>query len=123
MIIVSQDQCNVVNFANVINIGIEEKSTLTEIVQIVAETNGHSVTLGKYENEVRAQEVLQDLLQKLNGQKYLLKPRKKIDNATILEAKKYFEKINNIDLIVDDQNFEIISTGNNRTIIYQMPEK
>lgn len=38
MIIVSQDKCNFVNFDNVINIGLEERSTLTDVIQITAET-------------------------------------------------------------------------------------
>ncbi len=60
MIIVSQDRCNFVNFDNVINIGLEERSTLTDVIQITAETSGHAVILGKYEEE-RAKEVLNEI--------------------------------------------------------------
>ena len=61
MTIVSQDKCNFVNFDNVINIGLEERSTLTDVIQITAETSGHAVILGKYE-EKRAKAILQEIV-------------------------------------------------------------
>lgn len=62
MIIVSQDKYNVLNFNTTVNIGLEEISTLNDIVQVTAETNGNAVVLGKYKNEERAKEVLEDMV-------------------------------------------------------------
>lgn len=62
MIIVSQDKYNVLNFDTTVNIGVEEISTLNDIVQISAQTNGNTVVLGRYENKERAKEVLQEIV-------------------------------------------------------------
>ena len=63
MIIVSQDKYNILNFDTTINIGVEEISTLNDIVQISAQTNGNTIIIGKYETEERAKEVLQEIIQ------------------------------------------------------------
>ena len=62
MIIVSQDKYNILNFDTTVNIGVEEISTLNDIVQISAQTNGNTIVLGKYETEERAKEVLQEII-------------------------------------------------------------
>ena len=62
MIIVSQDKYNVLNFDTTVNIGVEEITTLNDIVQISAQTNGNTIILGKYETEERAKEVLQEII-------------------------------------------------------------
>ena len=59
----------------------------------------------------------------MNSQKYLLKPKVNVDDEITQKAKQYFEKINKIDLIIDDKNFNIIPIGNNETIIYEMPKE
>ncbi len=64
MIIVSQDKYNILNFDTTVNIGVEEISTLNDIVQISAQTNGNTIVLGKYETEERAKEVLQEIVNK-----------------------------------------------------------
>lgn len=63
MIIVSQDKYNILNFDTTVNIGVEEITTLNDIVQISAQTNGNTIVLGKYETEERAKEVLQEIKQ------------------------------------------------------------
>lgn len=62
MIIVSQDKYNILNFDTTVNIGIEEITTLDSIVQISAQTNGNTIVLGRYKNEKRAKEVLQEIV-------------------------------------------------------------
>lgn len=62
MLIVSQDKYNILNFDTTVNIGVEEISTLNDIVQISAQTNGNTIILGKYKTEERAKEVLQAII-------------------------------------------------------------
>ncbi len=64
MIIVDQSKCNIINFDKIINVGIEEKSTLTDETEISAQTNGYTIVLGKYKTEERAKEVLQEITRK-----------------------------------------------------------
>lgn len=61
MIIVSQDKYNILNFDTTVNVGVEEITTLRDIVQISAQTNGNTVILGEYATEERAKEVLQEI--------------------------------------------------------------
>ena len=56
MLIIDQSKSNIVNLDRTINIGIEEKSTLTDETEISAQTDGYTVILGKYETETRARE-------------------------------------------------------------------
>lgn len=62
MIIVSQDKYNILNFDTTVNIGIEEITTLSDIVQISAQTNGNTIILGKYKTEKKAKEILQEII-------------------------------------------------------------
>ena len=64
MLILDQSKSNIVNVERTINIGIEEESTLTDVVTILAESDGYSIVLGRYENEERAKKVLQEILNK-----------------------------------------------------------
>ena len=70
MIIVSQDKYNILNFDTTVNIGVEEISTLNDVVQISAQTNGNAVILGKYKTEERAKEVLQEIVELYNKIEY-----------------------------------------------------
>jgi hypothetical protein len=125
MIILSQDEKKIVSTDNLNYIEFEEKEMNynSYIYIITANFTKEQIRLGKYKTFERAKEVLQDLLKKMNSQKYLLKPKSNIDNETIQSAKQYFENINKIDLIIDDKNFNIIPIGNNETIIYEMPKE
>lgn len=129
MIIVSQNKESIINFNNVSSIEIfhyEERNKHEKInkYQIYSHYAEHKFALlGEYETKGRAKEVLKELLQNMNTQKFLLKPKAKLPQEIIKGAKKYFEELNNIDLIVNDENFEIIPVGNNKTIIYEMPPK
>ena len=63
MIIVSQDEDRIFNFANIIYITVNEKN------EIVATTNWNdnadgAYELGKYKTEERAKEVLEDIVNK-----------------------------------------------------------
>lgn len=63
MLIVSQDKDNIVNFSNIVSIGIEDFD-LNEnnyYQRITAETLGTAVVLGDYKTEERAKEVLEEI--------------------------------------------------------------
>lgn len=120
MIIVSQDKETIINFENITRISIVppvEKGYKYSIA-----ING-CLDLGYYTSKERAKEVLRDLLKRMNNQKFLMKPKRNIKQETIEAAKVYFENINGVDLIIDDNNFEIIPINKDNTIIYEMPEK
>lgn len=78
MIIVSQDKYNILNFDATVNIGIEEITTLSDIVQISAQTNGNTIILGKYKTEKRAKEILQEIINVIS--------LKELKNKTFEEA-------------------------------------
>ena len=125
MIILSQDEKKIVSTDNLNYIEFEEKEMNynSYIYIITANFTKEQIRLGKYKTYERAKEVLQDLLQKMNSQKYLLKPKVNVDDEMMQNAKQYFEKINKIELIIDDKNFNIIPIENNETIIYEMPKE
>ena len=125
MIILSQDEKKIVSTDNLNYIEFEEKEMNynSYIYIITANFTKEQIRLGKYKTYERAKEVLQDLLQKMNSQKYLLKPKVNVDDEMMQNAKQYFEKINKIELIIDDKNFNIIPIENNETIIYEMPKQ
>lgn len=125
MIILSQDEKKIVSTDNLNYIEFEEKEMNynSYIYIITANFTKEQIRLGKYKTYERAKEVLQDLLQKMNSQKYLLKTKVNVDDEIMQNAKQYLEKINKIDLIIDDKNFNIIPIGNNETIIYEMPKE
>lgn len=125
MIILSQDEKKIVSTDNLNYIEFEEKEMNynSYIYIITANFTKEQIRLGKYKTYERAKEVLQDLLQKMNSQKYLLKQKVNVDDEIMQNAKQYFERINKIDLIIDDKNFNIIPIGNNETIIYEMPKE
>ena len=118
MVIVNQDKDWIFNFDNTTSIGIDEDNTL-KVISIAGKWN----ILGSYKTRERAKEILQDILENLNEQRYLLKPKTILKDVSIEDAKEYFEEINNIKLIATDNLFDIESTGNNEIIIYQMPEE
>ena len=64
MIIVSQDKDNIVNFDNIVSIGLNDFDIDREATfqRITAETIGTSVVLGDYKTEERAKEVLQEII-------------------------------------------------------------
>ena len=72
MIIVSQDEDRIFNFANIIYITVNEKN------EIVATTNWNdnadgAYELGKYETEERAKEILADIYAKISEGKTVYK--------------------------------------------------
>lgn len=64
MIIVSQDKDNIVNFDNIVSIGINDFDIDRETTfqRITAETMGTTTVLGDYKTESRAKEVLQEIV-------------------------------------------------------------
>ena len=64
MIIVSQNKDNIVNFNNVVSVGIEDFDLNNKncFQRITAETLGTSVALGDYKTEERAKEVLEEII-------------------------------------------------------------
>ena len=125
MIIVNQNKDEFVNFDNIMCVNItncEEDGYLISAGFIVGRDDNYR-ELGYYATEERAKDVLRDLLKCMNNQKFLMKPKIKTNQKTIEAAKVYFENINGIDLIIDDNNFEIIPIYKNNTIIYEMPKE
>lgn len=122
MVIIGQEGKTIINFKRINFLNIEEadNSKFNILINYGDDMEGMIAT---YETEERAKEVLRDLLKSMNKQKFLMKPKINIDQQTIEEAKVYFENINGIDLIIDDNNFEIIPINKDNTIIYEMPEK
>lgn len=128
MVIVSQDKTMILNYKNIETIGIGNPLDNDEgkFIILVDTVSDNQYKIAQYDTEERAKEVLQELLQKMNYKKYLLKPKAKkvnLDQRTIEAAKKYFERINEIKLIIDDDKFEIVPIGNNDTIIYEIPKE
>lgn len=74
MIIVSQDKDNIVNFDNVVSIGIEDFDLNDKncFQRITAETLGTSVLLGDYKTEERAKEVLKEITKKYENSMWRL---------------------------------------------------
>lgn len=122
MLIISQERKTIINFERINFLNIEEadNSKFNILINYGDDMEGIIAT---YETEDRAKEVLHDLLKSMNKQKFLMKPKINVEQKTIEAAKDYFENINGIDLIIDDNNFEIIPINKDNTIIYEMPEK
>ena len=77
--------------------------------------------LGTYKSKERALEVLDEIQNKIKGI-YLLKPETLINTSIIEEAKDYYEKLNNIDIITCDNNFTITPINSN-VIVYEIPKE
>ena len=128
MVIVSQDKTMILNYENIEAIGIgnpleNDEGKFTILVDTISD-NQYKIAM--YDTEERTKEVLQELLKKMNSKKYLLKPKAKkvkLDQRTMEAAKKYFERINEIKLIIDDENFGIVPIGNKETIIFEIPKE
>lgn len=56
MLILSQDKNGIVNLTNITSILVENKELIARV------TNGHKATLGEYDTEERAKEVLQEII-------------------------------------------------------------
>ena len=119
MVIVSQDKDIIINYSNVEMIGLDPDNKK----EIFCTFSEGAEKVGTYKTEERAKEVLQDILKKVNSQKYLLKPKVRVPKDMIKDAKKYFEKLNGIELIVNDNIFDIVPVGNNQEVIYEMPKE
>ncbi len=78
--------------------------------------------LGSYQSKERALEVLDEMQNKIRG-KFLLKSKTILKPETTKSAKKYFEDLNNIDLIAGDKNFDIVPINYTDTVIYEMPKE
>lgn len=122
MLIISQEGKTIINFKRINFLNIEEadNNKFNILINYGDDMEGIIAT---YETEERAKEVLRDLLKSMNKQKFSMKPKINLDQKTIEAAKVYFENINGIDLIIDDNYFEIIPINKDNTIIYEMPEK
>lgn len=67
MIIVSQDKDCIVNFDNIVSIGMEDFSDSSPWQRITAETLGTAVVLGDYKTEERAKEVIQEIIKEYSS--------------------------------------------------------
>lgn len=90
------------------------------IVFIPSRTNGRA-TLGTFKTDKRALEVLNEIQDKIKMLLYL-KPKSHLQLKEIEAGKRYFEKMNGIDFITCDNNFEIEPITTN-VIIYEMPQE
>lgn len=79
------------------------------------------VYLGGYKTEERALQVIDEIQNKMK-QQFLLKPTTMMNQKDILGGKNYFEMINDANMIVTDNNFEI-EPINSEVIFYQMPKE
>ena len=97
-----------------------------DIIRDAFNVDGYMLTtdkllLGIYKTKERAIEVLDEIQNKIKNQ-YLLKSKETIELSIIESAKNYYEDLNNIDIIVCDDNFEIKPINTN-VIIYEMPKE
>ena len=97
-----------------------------DIIREIASVEGYLLTtdkllLGTYKSKERALEVLDEIQNKIKGI-YLLKPETLVNTSTIEQAKDYYEKLNNIDIITYDNNFTILPINSN-VIVYEMSEE
>ena len=97
-----------------------------DIIRDAFNVDGYMLTtdkllLGIYKTKERALEVLDEIQNEIKNQ-YLLKPKETIELPIIESAKNYYEHLNNIDIIVCDDNFEIKPINTN-VIIYEMPKE
>lgn len=124
MVIIGQEDKTIINFKRINFLNIEEADN-NKFNILINYGNDMEGIIATYETEERAKEVLRDLLKSMKKQRFLMKPRISIsiEQQVIEAAKIYFERINGIDLIIDDNNFEIIPINKDNTIIYEMPEK
>lgn len=125
MIIISQNQDEIINFDNVMSISIFdcENGQFALFAAFIVGRDDNYRELGYYESEERAKEVLSEILKNVNSQKFFLKPKINSAEGIIEDAKKYFEKINNIDLVIEDNAFEITPINSQNVTIYQMPKE
>lgn len=122
MVIIGQEDKTIINFKRINFLNIEEADN-NKFNILINYGNDMEGIIATYETEERAKEVLRDLLKSMKKQRFLMKPRISVEQQVIEAAKIYFERINGIDLIIDDNNFEIIPINKDNTIIYEMPEK
>lgn len=79
--------------------------------------------LGFYTLKTRALEVLNEIQDKLNSNKFLLKPKTGLlSKDDIRREKIWLEELNNIDLITENSLCSIEPIGNPISV-YEMPEK
>ena len=83
--------------------------------------NQNMTKYGTYKTLERALKVLDDIQNKIKTLLYL-KPKSLLGINEIKAGKKYFEKLNGIDFITCDNNFEIEPITTN-VIVYEMPEE
>ncbi len=125
MIILNQKKDELVNFDNIMNICITNcyEDGYGIFAGFIIGVDDNYRELGFYKTKKRAKEILQEIIKKINSQKFLLKPQAKLEKETIESAKRYYEALNDIDLIVEDCFFEIKPIGNSNIVIYEMPKE
>lgn len=125
MIILNQKRDELVNFDNIMNICITncDEDGYGIFAGCIVGVDDNYRELGFYKTKKRAKEILQEIIKKINSQKFLLKPQAKLEKETIESAKRYYESLNDIDLIVEDCFFEIKPIGNSNIVIYEMPKE
>ena len=125
MIILNQKKDELVNFDNIMNICITNcyEDGYGIFAGFIVGVDDNYRELGFYKTKKRAKEILQEIIKKINSQKFILKPQARLKKETIESAKRYYESLNDIDLIAVDSFFEIKPTGNSNIGIYEMPKE
>ena len=79
--------------------------------------------LGFYSSKTRVLEIIDEIQNKLNSNKFLLKPKTGLlSKDDIRKEKICLEELNNIDLIAENSLCSIEPIGN-PVLVYEMPEK
>lgn len=77
--------------------------------------------LGEYETKERALEILDEIQSKLHGT-FLSKAKEDTYANELIEAQKYFEKLNSICLVTGDEKFDL-EPINKDIYVYEMPQE
>lgn len=119
LILVSQDKKSIWDYSECV-VFIPSNSIHEICIRPYVATN--EITIATYEDPVKAEKVLQEIINVIGKSKMLLKPKGLVELSNIEDAKHYFEKLNNEKLIVSDSMFEIVPIQNDYVITYQLPE-
>ena len=79
MLILSQDKNGIVNLTNITSILVENKELIARV------TNGHKATLGEYDTEERAKEVLQEIIEVYKESRFIELDSIKAENKVVYE--------------------------------------
>lgn len=115
MIIVNQEKDGIFNFERITNIWIDKEDYLVDIQEIKFEICADGETLGYYDTEERAEEVLQEIINAYKG-KIVVQFNTFLKDEQLNELKKKFDDNH----YIYDLKSELKSLNNT---VYEMPLK